>query len=426
MNVIQYAIVTYARSWSALAAVRSLGDRGVRCIVADSVAFGAATFSKYAESSFVYPDPADEREFIKCLVNKCVDIHKKTGGNILLCPIHEEVYVISRHRDRFPAYVHFVLPEDDMLQRIQHKGDLIALAKKYDVRIPPSWYGDVKDAHTLPGGLSFPVFIKLPESSGSTGIYRADDEQAYADIIKNLSGKVVIQSFVEGIDYCCCCLLQEGRAVVIINYKALRTYPFRGGTSVYRKTIHNPDIDRMAKRLLMNVGWNGVAELDFRIGPDGKVYLIEVNPRFWGGLNHAVKANADFPYLVWRMAEGITLQPIENIDRKVRTRNFVGALASTIEEMTSIHKPGPAWKDFLKRPRWKTGKLAITSLFKTIPLFRKYIVRRYLKQKSFDDIYDPKDPGALAGLAFPLAVYAKYGKINEKLLVSTSAKKVLD
>jgi hypothetical protein len=37
-----------------------------------------------------------------------------------------------------------------------------------------------------------------------------------------------------------------------------------------------------------------MAELDFRRAEGGPSYLIEVNPRFFGGLPQAVAANVDF------------------------------------------------------------------------------------------------------------------------------------
>ena len=50
--------------------------------------------------------------------------------------------------------------------------------------------------------------------------------------------------------------------------------------------------------MLEHMNWHGIAEIDYGQGPDGLAYLIEVNPRFFGGLPQAIAANVDYPDLL--------------------------------------------------------------------------------------------------------------------------------
>ena len=46
------------------------------------------------------------------------------------------------------------------------------------------------------------------------------------------------------------------------------------------------------------LSYSGLAMVEFRRGPDGVGYLMEVNGRVWGSLPLAVRAGMDFPALL--------------------------------------------------------------------------------------------------------------------------------
>ena len=62
-------ILLYARAWQALAACRSLGERGIKVITADSIHFAPTYFSKYSKSHFFYEKVSDEKQFITSLLD---------------------------------------------------------------------------------------------------------------------------------------------------------------------------------------------------------------------------------------------------------------------------------------------------------------------------------------------------------------------
>ncbi len=51
------AIVTFARGWQTLVAVRSLGRRGVEVVAGDHYSMTPGSLSKYCTAKFKYPDP---------------------------------------------------------------------------------------------------------------------------------------------------------------------------------------------------------------------------------------------------------------------------------------------------------------------------------------------------------------------------------
>jgi hypothetical protein len=51
---------------------------------------------------------------------------------------------------------------------------------------------------------------------------------------------------------------------------------------------------------------------------------MEVNARFWGSLQLAIDAGVDFPWLLYQLAEGQTLDPMSHYTVGVRSRWLLG------------------------------------------------------------------------------------------------------
>src|SRR5690625_2543289 len=64
--------------------------------------------------------------------------------------------------------------------------------------------------------------------------------------------------------------------------------------------------------------------VEFRISPEGVPYLMEVNTRFWGSLQLAIDAGADFPKLLWGIEQRLPLGAQEGYRIGQRLRWFLG------------------------------------------------------------------------------------------------------
>jgi predicted ATP-grasp superfamily ATP-dependent carboligase len=76
--------------------------------------------------------------------------------------------------------------------------------------------------------------------------------------------------------------------------------------------------------LLSLLGWVGVAMAEFKVDPrDGRPKLLEVNPRFWGSLHHAIVCGVDFPWLLCRMAVDGDVDRVADYRVGVRSRSLL-------------------------------------------------------------------------------------------------------
>jgi predicted ATP-grasp superfamily ATP-dependent carboligase len=134
----------------------------------------------------------------------------------------------------------------------------------------------------------------------------------------------------------------EARASFV--YRRLREYPISGGPSTLRESLWNPGLQERAEALLSRLGWVGVAMVEFKVDPrDGRPKLLEVNPRFWGSLHHAILCGMDFPFLLYRLAVEGDVARVPGYGIGIRSRSLLhGDLLHFLRHPHRFHlKPAP-------------------------------------------------------------------------------------
>jgi hypothetical protein len=106
----------------------------------------------------------------------------------------------------------------------------------------------------------------------------------------------LIQGFVPGQGKGVFALFESGHPVAWFAHERLRDVrPSGSGSSLRRSAPLEPRLLEPAQRLLTAMGWHGPAMVEFRDDGVHAPALMEVNGRFWGSLQLAVSAGADFP-----------------------------------------------------------------------------------------------------------------------------------
>jgi predicted ATP-grasp superfamily ATP-dependent carboligase len=105
---------------------------------------------------------------------------------------------------------------------------------------------------------------------------------------------------------------RAGRPVAHFSHKRLRQFPNNGGPSTDRVGIEAEALADMSLRVLQALNWTGVAMVEWKAAPDGSSpKLLEINPRFWGSLELAVRSGVNFPVLYARVAAGDDPGPVK-------------------------------------------------------------------------------------------------------------------
>jgi len=303
-------IVTYGRSIIALMIAQSLGSRGIDIIGCDSVDLTVLGFSKFVSKNCIYEDPSDDEDlFVKSLLKIVIDNKPDDDSPYVLMPAFKDAKIIAKHREKFEKHVIVGCPDFEAIDKVDHKDAFALTTQKLGVRSPRTWLPENgEELDKTVEEIDFPVFVKPPDEVGGRGISKVETEKQLKTAFSELQAQhpeeqILIQEGIEGVDYCFCGLFDHGELVASMVYHNLQKFPNKTGAGVVRETVESERFDDPAKKLMGPLKWHGVAGIDFMWDEkeSSQPYMIEVNPRFWAGLDHSVKSNVDFPWLFYQM-----------------------------------------------------------------------------------------------------------------------------
>lgn len=432
-------ILTFSRGWNALAAARSLGRKGVEVITGDEYAFAPASFSKYTIASFLYPNPDRDPAGFLDKLEEIIRKYRPADGEYVLMPFHKETYLIARHRKRFEKLIKFAIPSLAQIEQVHDKGTLALYCRSKKVPTPRTLVPRrPEEFERAAEDFPYPAFVKVRRSAAAVGVRKVESPreavEAFRSFVKTFAlgpgSWPLLQEGVPGDDYCATFLFERGRLRSTMTYHNLRSYPVKSGTGVLRETVSAPGIEKIGARLLGGLKWHGVAEIDFRWqGGDSPPWLIEVNPRFWGGLPQAVEAGWDYPYLLYRLAVDGKVASVKPHDSDVRTETPVMALLATLQEIADDKPRFEAMKkafekaqaSFKRGRRLRTMREFVGDLRDAADLKGRWERVKSLfrdHRNAVSDVWKWEDPLPLLGFFYPVAVFLKHGKLSTELLVS--------
>src|SRR5205823_461942 len=140
-------------------------------------------------------------------------------------------------------------------------------------------------------------------------------------------------------------LCRDGRPLASVVARRTRQWPRDfGRASTYVETIDAPEVEEVARAVLAALRFAGLVEVEFKRDPrDGRLKLLDINPRAWGWHTLGARAGVDFAYLLWRMLNGEDVPELRGRRRDVtvlaiddpRWSDFVGAQS----DATIFHHP---------------------------------------------------------------------------------------
>ena len=290
-------LVTNADYHNGLAAVRSLGRKGIEVFAGAHTRFSQSFYSKYCAGRVVYPSTEKEEEFVDYICDLCED--RKVE---VVLPIgYDATTTLSKHMAKFEGIAKVPVASWESMQVAADKAKSLALASRLGLSVPKS-YSTVDEVD------SFPVVVKGVRSSGRIRYISSMEELETVDV-----SETVTQEYIPGEGYGFFALYNNGQLRAAFMHRRLREYPLTGGPSIAAESVHDPELERSGLKLLNALKWHGVVMAEFKKDSrDGKFKLMEINPKFWGSLELAIRSGVDFPYLTVRMAVDGDVPPVLN------------------------------------------------------------------------------------------------------------------
>jgi len=345
---------------SSLAVTRSLGRAGAPVTVAAPTRRSLAGVSRFASARMLLPDPEENPDrYEEALREEAL----RWEGALWLPMTDASLTVVSGARDDLSGVI-LPFPGREALDLAWDKGRLLGRAAEAGVLSPathsPESADEVRD---LAPRLTYPVVLKPRFTCfrDAAGFRRGTvsyvrDAKALPGAWEEENGRVprpLIQERIAGHGMGVFVLADRGKVVARFAHRRLREKPPTGGVSVLRESIPFPDLlRRPVDRLMEALEWFGVAMVEFRVDArDGKPYLMEINPRFWGSLQLAIDAGVDFPLLLYRLVQGERVAPTEKYRIGVRCRWLLGDLDHLWIRMSRSHRPSELPPSLPGRPR---------------------------------------------------------------------------
>lgn len=274
----------------------------VRIVSVDMNTFSAGLY--LADSHYIVP-PAKDPQYLDKLLHIC-----KTEKVQFLFPLFSgEIGIVARNIEKFTQNsIHVMLPRPEVVGTCIDKKRFLGYLRKNNYPYPKTFTLDevTKD--------SFPLFIKPISGSSSKNTFMIKDQEGLVFYLEQYPNSI-IQEFISGMEYTVDCLVYDGGVYVCSPRSRLSV---KDGKSMVGKTVYNPDIIALVKDLLVKIGMNGPCNVQCIEDEQGDFHLIEINPRLAaGGLPLTVKAGANIPEMMLRLALGMDVKPVERTQTDV-------------------------------------------------------------------------------------------------------------
>jgi D-aspartate ligase len=279
-----------------------------------------SALSRYARRRFPWPDedPPAQVDYLLGLAQR-----EGLRGWVLIPSGDETAALIARHHDKLSESFALTVPPWEVLRLAYDKRETYELAERVGVEVPwtlwPAGRADLEAAD-----IDYPVILKPAVKERLNRLtaakaWRVDGLQELLERYEEASALVspdvlMVQELVPGggeTQFSYAALCDEGRPLASIVARRTRQYPADfGRASTFVETVDEPAVIVPSHRLLEAMRFTGLIEVEFKRDPsDGRLKLLDVNPRVWGWHTLGAAAGVDFSYLLWLAASGLPVPP---------------------------------------------------------------------------------------------------------------------
>ena len=224
---------------------------------------------------------------------------------------------LAGREELFPSDVAVGNCSQAEIHRATDKAWLGSIGADAELPSPPSQIVSAEDG---PGAyeLGFPAVIKplhtVSEIAGrglvSVGVRWVATPRELARAMSAMPGeRWLVQEYLAGHLEAVVGVAWRGDVVCAAQQQAERIYPRNCGISAYARTIAaDPDLRDRVERLIAQLGWSGIFQIQMLNTPDGH-YAIDINLRPYGSLALTVAAGLNLPAIWANLLTGRPVHP---------------------------------------------------------------------------------------------------------------------
>jgi len=223
---------------------------------------------------------------------------------------------LSGERERFVGLCRLAMPSRDAIEFASDKFRTIELAEEIGIGVPKT--NLIRSLRDLPARerIRFPAVVKdrfslrwIQQKAVFGSVTYADSpddlESKVADRLDK-AGDVLVQEFVSGQGIGFSCFVAGGETFLPFQWLRVREVDPRGSASSARKSIPLDDaVVSQSQQLITRMGFEGIAMVEYKRAPGGRLALMEINGRPWGSIGLPFACGIDYGrYLIDWCLEG--------------------------------------------------------------------------------------------------------------------------
>ena len=309
--------------------VRALGLAGIR----SAVVAPPGDFPRFSRHAKVVIDAVDASSRPTELVESLLRFARTQPSKpVLFYDGDFKLLAISRNRETLAEAFTFVVPEAELTEDLLDKARFQSLAERVGLPVPRSAPA-VPAAGPPSFDLEFPLVVKQVTRQNvqwsplaRTKAIPVADRAALDELWPRLgsaSVDVLLQELVPGpetlVESYHSYVDQSGAIAAEFTGRKIRTYPSLYGYSTALEITNEEDVRELGRDVLRKLDFRGVAKLDFKRHPEtGRLYLLEINPRFNLWHHPGAKAGVNIPALVYADLTGLPRPPVEPVPSGAR------------------------------------------------------------------------------------------------------------
>jgi predicted ATP-grasp superfamily ATP-dependent carboligase len=303
-----------------------LGLSGHHVEVLSSTPVCLSRFTRHVRT--IHPVPAFGRAPLDWL--KAADEIVRRRKIDLLFPTQEQVTVLAAGRDALSCAT--LVPEFRSLLQVQDKISAYKTLAAAGIPQPPTIL--IQRAEDLSRVERFPVFVKRPVSTASSGVRRAKNQSELKDAANALGigeQDLIVQQQSTGPLAMVQAVAENGR--LIAHHANLRVQEGVGGGAAIKESVTIPMLPDHLQTLVAHLSWHGPVSFDVILADDGPV-VIDVNPRLVEPMN-AYLAGVDLVEAMLSLASRRTAAPQPAGRSGVRSHQLLLAVLGAAQQQAS-------------------------------------------------------------------------------------------
>ena len=232
-------------------------------------------------------------------------LHRRIGISSVIPTDVAATRLVSRMQASLRPPV-FPIPDLDLLRKLDSKWQFAKICQERQIPIPKTLYfvnSSAFDPRQVAAELGYPVIIKPEVGFGQRNIVIVAgpaDAEAYRIGDTHSSG-IIVQEFIDGRDWALSTFSRNGIVTHWCTWECPGQLEAQETTSRYGvarfQTTNFRDHDAlvdMGRRVIAATGYSGVANFDARLAANGRMVLLECNPRFFNRMLAARICGLDF------------------------------------------------------------------------------------------------------------------------------------